>query len=173
MCSKVRHFLHVVRLASALAANLLAELWDKTLAPSRVLPLGVFAGAMLTTLCTILHPSVQGRVHQIIPTYLLLASSVLAITAGYSCFERRWPNLCAMTLAGAGIGVGLQLVITDFCSAKHGRGKTMKYSAAHVALPDDALAFVPSRFLVGWTPKEGHAAALPEDSRGKVRHWPH
>ena len=152
--------------ACALAASLISQLWAKTPAPSRVLPLGVFAGAMLTTLWALIHPSGQAGVHQIMPTFLLIAISVSALAAGYARLERRWLNLCLLALTGAGIGVGFQLAITDFRSAQDGRRLAEEYSAAHLALPDNALAFVPSRFLVGWALENGHAAALPNDSNG-------
>lgn len=167
MGSNMRYFLPLVPVACALAARLIAELWDRTPAPSHVLPLGVFAGAMLTTLWALLHPSGQAGVHQIMPTYLLLGIAALALAAGYLRFERPLLNLCLMALTGAGVGVGFQLAITDFRGAQDSRGRAEEYSAAHLALPDDALAFVPSRFLVGWALEEGRAAALPNDTNGK------
>lgn len=167
MGSNMRYFLPLVPLACALCASLLAEMWDKTPASSRLLLFGAFGGAMLASMWALLHPSGQAGVHQILPTYLLLATAGFALAAGYVNFDRRTLNLCLMVLVGAGIGVGFQLSLTDFRSAQEGRRQAQDFSAAHLALPDDTLAFVPSRFLIGWALEEGHVAALPNDSNGR------
>ena len=167
MGSNMRYFLPLVPLACGLCANLIARMWEATPAAPRVLSLSVFAGTMLTIMWAVLHHSGAAGAQQIMPTYLFLATAALALVAGYLQFGNRPLNLCLMVLVGTGIGVGFQLAITDFRTAQDGRALAHRLSTAHAQLPDRSLAFVPSRFLVGWALEKGHVAALPSDRDGR------
>ena len=165
MGSNMRYFLPLVPFACLLAASLIVQLWERTLRPHLVLPLAVFMGANLALTWTAWHPTGLAGTQQILPVLLFLATLFIALLAALKHFEQRRVNLCLMILTGVGIGVGLQLAYIDFKVAQKGREHAVKLSEAHEELPDRTLAFVPSRYLIGWSLEPGHINALPNDRK--------
>ena len=165
MGSNMRYFLPLVPFACLLASSLIVQLWERTLRPHLILPLAVFMGANLALTWTAWHPTGVAGTQQILSTLLFLATLFIALLAALKHFEQRRVNLCLMILSGVGIGVGLQLAYVDFKVAQKGREHAVRLSKAHLDLPDRTLAFVPSRYLMGWSLEPGHLNALPHDRK--------
>ena len=165
MGSNMRYFLPLVPFACLLASSLIAQLWERTLRPHLVLPLAVFIGATLAIGWSAFHPTGVAGAHQILPVMLFLACLFASLLAALTQFGKKRVNLCLMILTGVGIGVGLQLALADFKVAQRGREHAVRLSEAHEQLPDRTLAYVPSRYLMGWSLEPGHINALPHESK--------
>ena len=166
MGSNMRYFLPLVPFACAFAAGLLVELWRSVNEPARLLAIGSLLGVSATLGWVVFHPTHRAGSEQILPTWVFLATAILALASG---LHWRWRTLVRgglLVMVGAGLGMSLLLAINDFRAAQGLRNRSLAISAALSALPDRAVAYAPSRYLIGWALEPGHVAALPDSASG-------
>jgi 4-amino-4-deoxy-L-arabinose transferase-like glycosyltransferase len=168
MGSNMRYFLPLVPFACAFAAGLLVELWRSIEEPKHPLAIGTLVGMGATLGWVLFHPTHRGGSEQILPTWIFLATAALALASGLHWRGRALVRGGLLALVGAGLGISLLLAINDFRAAQGLRNQSLALSARFAALPDRAVVYAPSRYLIGWALEPGHVAALPDSASGAI-----
>lgn len=166
MGSNMRYFLPLVPFLCALAARTIVAAWQGVGRAWMWAVLGWLAGYYIYDFWEKWHATGWPGLHQILPGYFLLATTVCALAY---IWRPAWQTTArALLIAGcASMTVAAQLALADYNAAQRSRQVAAELSERHLALPSRTLAFVPGRYLVGWAFQPEQVVALPNAESGK------
>ena len=165
--SNMRYLLPLVPIFCASAAPILVDLWQRAQQPRVWVLSGLFTGFVILVAWSAYMPSAQGGAHQVLPTWVLLGTAALSLAWHWSDKPR---SLSQGLLVAGSVSAALAsaLALQDYRNAQITRQDAVEYSRAHLGLPDRAVVYVPSRYLMGWALREDHFSALPHEQSGKI-----
>jgi hypothetical protein len=137
--SNMRYFLPVLPALSIVCARIVDELWRTV--PNAILYLtgGVWAALVVGGAWIVLHPSGYVGIHQIVSTWALLATAVVAIAAGLSWRFQPAARKLTIILFSMGLLISIALALSDFRDTQARRSGALAISRAAEQLPAKSL----------------------------------
>ncbi len=161
MGSNMRYFLALIPFACAIVAKLLLDLCRAVREPQRYLVLGALLTVVPAFLWVIDDRSQIAHINQSLPTWIFLIIGVLALLGSAPRTQSIGMKSISLISLGGGLGLSLTLAMYDLGNAQWMRNQSVELSRAYGALPDQALAYIPARFTIGWSLRKGHYLASP------------
>jgi hypothetical protein len=137
--SNMRYFLPVLPALSIICARIVEELWRSV--PNAILfaTAGVWAALALGGAWILLHPSGYVGIHQIVSTWVLLATAIAAIAAGLSWRFQQAARKLTIILFAMGLLISIALALSDFRDTQARRSGALAISKAVGQLPARSL----------------------------------
>jgi hypothetical protein len=140
-CSNMRYFLPVLPALSIVCARIVEELWRSV--PNAVLfaTAGVWAALALGGAWIVLHPSGYVGIYQILSTWVLIATAIVAIAAGISGRFQQAARKLTIMLFAAGFLISIAAALSDFRDSQFRKSSSFAISEVANQLPARSLIF--------------------------------
>ena len=169
--SNMRYFLPVLPALSMICAMIILDLWRSVPNPIIFLSAGIWAALALGGAWVVLHPSGFIGLHQIVSTYVLLATAIAAVAAGASWRLRQGARKLAILLFAMGLLMSIGAALSDFRDSQIRRSSSLAISEAVERLPAKSLIIALPEWAVSRVGSNGALVAdrepmtMPPDPR--------
>lgn len=161
MGSNMRYFLPIIPALCVLCAKLLIDLTRSVKNAPRTITAGYVVGYLLILISTSVHPAGTAGTQQHISTFVLGATSLLALLAGREGVLQNISRQLLLTSLGCGIIIATFCMASDLGMAQARRAFFEEKRWAMTALPEKIL-FVGSPELFPYLSKPKQLFALPD-----------
>lgn len=168
MSSNMRYFLPVLPALCALCAKLMVVLARSIEHPQRLLAGGAVLAIILVAIWTAMHPAGFAGAHQILSTYVLALTVVLALLAGLHGLPGRIARQATLAAIGCGLVMAAMFTISDLVLAQKRRALAASNSAALSALPDRSLFIGHPKFVIGWAFRPNRMVSMADAWTGEA-----
>jgi hypothetical protein len=166
--SNMRYFLPAVPVLSILCAKLICDVSRSVANPIVFVALGIWGALGLGISWIAIHPSGFAGLQQIASTYVLLATSLMAIGAGTTTRFGEFYSRITIALFAAGFVMAVSFASADMATAMKWRTMSQNVSAKVATLPRNSVVITRPEWVAAWLPSNSVIAAARDPGTEQV-----